>query len=67
MTSAYRDLLPDVRRSIDFQLQRAAAPGPQRPISARPEGGLITVTFPVVSNHAPLTPPQPEQATTQTR
>jgi hypothetical protein len=54
MTSAYRDLLPDVRRSIDFQLQRA-------------EGGLITVTFPVVSNHAPITPPQPEQATTQTR
>jgi signal transduction histidine kinase len=36
--------------------------------SARPEGGLtIAVTFPAVSNHAPLTPPQPEQATAQTR
>jgi signal transduction histidine kinase len=36
--------------------------------SARPEGGLtITVTFPAMSNHAPLTPPQPKQTTARTR
>jgi len=35
---------------------------------ARPEGGLtITVTFPAMSNPAPPTPPQPEQATARTQ
>jgi signal transduction histidine kinase len=36
--------------------------------SARPDGGLtITVTFPAVGNHAPLTPPPLAQTTARTR